>query len=469
MDSKELNLEIVTKQRSDGLTRQKVYSPEALKVLNAEPLLTAWGWDHGRPIYHRLPMVGEAYQKSYDLDQAMVYLDLSVPRSVGPGTLEVQKNNKDWRILEIQNGVISWRYGEFDVDEMTIDLMNFNSGYGLADGEWQIGYRLFHQAGSVEESPVPGFVIADSNQQGLGNIEVAVDASGETVDHRVGYAIDDYVGTTWWPNAFYGAQGYLDGTHYTVDFLDPVLAETFEIEAEAPKSTANCALYASHDAIVWYRKDQKKSDGNVWTVSADLIPYRYFRFNFWDGTASIANVKYTGEAYFRDMRVLNPTSKAVFFLKDMYEAVEGDYLLLAHFTTKGGAVTSLVDHRRVTYDKYQPVADWVTTFHDEQLRCNFDHVVKYSERFMSPESADFHLYEEMDDSICTGLGKVTLASQEKVPVIRYPNVVGLLPDTSIDAIAIEHVTQPEQDGDLATAKYTDYTLIYSWSIDNGLY
>ena len=99
----------------------------------------------------------------------------------------------------------------------------------------------------------------------------------------------------------------------------------------------------------------------------------------------------------------------------MFEAIEGDYILLAHFTVKSGAVTNLIDHRRVTYEKYQPVADWLTTFHDEQLRCNFDRVVQYSEQYMAPPTADFHLYEEMDDSLCTGLGEATLRRQKYNP------------------------------------------------------
>ena len=64
MESKDLSLNIVTKVRNDGLTRAKVYSPEALKVLNAEPVNTAWGWDHGRPVYNRMPRNSEAYQQS---------------------------------------------------------------------------------------------------------------------------------------------------------------------------------------------------------------------------------------------------------------------------------------------------------------------------------------------------------------------------------------------------------------------
>ena len=38
MDAKDLTVEIVTKLKNDGIVRPKVYSPEALKVLNAEPV-----------------------------------------------------------------------------------------------------------------------------------------------------------------------------------------------------------------------------------------------------------------------------------------------------------------------------------------------------------------------------------------------------------------------------------------------
>ena len=63
---------------------------------------------------------------------------------------------------------------------------------------------------------------------------------------------------------------------------------------------------------------------------------------------------------------------------------------------------------------------------------------------MAPPTADFHLYEEMDDSLCTGLGEATLGDQNTIPVIRYPNVVGLLPDTSIDADMIEFLEDPQR-------------------------
>ena len=469
MEPTDLNLELVTKIRGDGTTPHKVYDPRALHVLNAKPELSAWGWDHGRPIYHRLPMVGEAYQKSYDPDQAMVYLDPTIPIANGPGTLQVIKNQRDWRILDIMGGVISWRYGEFEVQQERINLTELNDGMGLQDGEYQVGYRLSHVDEERAEARFPGFTLAYAEEGNLSQIQVAYDSSGDTTDHRTVYALDQYDETSWWPNDYYGADSYLTGTHYTLDFLEPVNAEEFIIINEPGKNTANCALYESNDAIVWYKNDQVKSDSRAWTLNAQSAGNQYYRFHFWDGTASISSFTYTGQGYFRDNRVLKGDSSEELYLESLYEAIEGDYILLAHFTVKGGAVTNLIDHRRVTYERYQPVADWLTTFHDEQLRCNFDHVVYYSEQYMAPPTADFHLYGEMDDSLCTGLGEATLGNQDTVPVIRYPNVVGLLPDTSIDADMIEFLEDPKQSGDLTTMTYSEYTMYYSWSIDNGVY
>ena len=470
MDESDLNLELVTKINGNGVTSNKVYDPRALAVLNAKPQLSAWGWDHGRPIYHRLPMVGEAYQKSYDLDQAMVYLDPTIPIANGPGTLQAIKNERDWRILDIMGGTISWRYGEFDVEPIRIDLSKYNNGLGLQDGEYQVGYTLEHVDELPEDQRFPGFVVANSLNGSLSKVQVAFDSSGETVPHRNSYAIDYQEETSWWPNDYYGADGYLVGTHYTLDFIESVHASGFIVSNDTDKGSASCALYGSDDAIVWYKNEQTVADERAWAFRPETTDRRYFRFHFWDGTASIKDISYTGEGLQKDNRVLMGDSTAEFYLENLYEAVEQDHILIAHFTVKGGAITNLVDHRRVTYEKYQPVADWVTTFHDEQLRCNFDHVVYYSEQYLDPRTADFHLYEEMDDELCTGLGKITLGNQDDVPVIRYPDVVELIPDTSIDANEIEYVPYPELGGDLATAVYSEDIFVHKpLSIDNGIY
>ena len=466
MNSTELSLNILTKLKGDGLSREKSYSPEALKVLNKEPVRTAWGWEHGRPIYNRLPMISEAYQKSYDDDQAMVYLDPTVPIAIGPGTLEVVKNQRDWRVLVVNSGVITWEGGEQTVQKLQINIAGLDDGRGLQDGVYQVGYKLYEVEPTVE-SKYAGYELAFVDQGSLSDVEVAFDASGETSAHRMGYALTDLADQSWWPNDYYGADSYLTGTHYTLDFFEPTDTREFVLNADLDKIGANCAYYASQDAIIWHKRDQVRPDGKAWTIDAQGELSRYHRFHFWDGKASIQRIYYTGFGEFRDRRVFFPDTIAEPYLDDMYNAIEGHHILLATFTVRNRVIETVDDKRRVTYEKYQPVADWLTRFGDEQLRCRFDDVVKYSELYMSPTTADYHFYEELDDSLCDGLGEIELGTQKEVPKIFYPTEVEIA-SGEVTPYVIDHVTEPVKKGDLVTPTYAEFKL-NDWSMDNGLY
>lgn len=463
MDSKDLTLDIATKLQNDGLTRPIVYSPEALKLLRAEPIKTSWGWDHGRPIYDRLPLISEAYQKSYDSDQARVYLDPTVPIAVGPGTLEVVKDQRDWRLLDIQSGVVTWEHGEINVPHMRVDTSLLDSGRGLQDGVYQVGYRLELQ----DQSDRPKFSEAFSDGLSFSGIQIAYDSSGDTSEHRKSYAISDLQDDGWWPNGYSGADGYLARTHYTLDFLKPTETTTFQLKADPEISTAKVALYSSDDAILWRKRDEQTAINDTWTFDAQGEHVRYHRFHFWDGKASINSFAYTGYGDFRDKRTFFPESTAIPFIENMFDEVKESHILLATFTIKGGTIHGVDDKRRVTYEKYQPVADWITRFADEQLRCRFDDVVKYAERSLSPTTAYYHHYTEMEDSTCWGLGEVTLGEELEVPTVSYPSEIELI-DCVVEPTQIDYVTQPEKDGDLATPPYAQTTL-QDWSMDNGNY
>lgn len=463
MDAKDLTLEIATKLKSDGLNRPVVYSPEALKVLRVEPVKTAWGWDYGRPIYNRLPMISEAYQKSYDLDHAAVYLDPTIPIAVGPGTLEVVKDQRDWHVLDVQSGVLTWEYGELTVDRLRINTSSLDAGRGLQDGVYQVGYRL----NVVEVDQRPKFALAFSDGKSLSGIELAYDTSGDTPQHRAAYALSDLTDSSWWPNAYNGADGYTARTHYTLDFLEPTDSTTFRLNADESIDTAQCALYASEDAILWRKRDQQLAQDGSWTLDAQGEDVRYYRFHFWDGKASIQSFNYVGQGNFRDKRTFFPETNAEPYIENMFDVIEGNHILLATFTIKGGTIHSIDDKRRVTYEKYQPVADWLTKFEDEQLRCRFDDVVRYAEKSMAPPTAYYHYYEEMDDTICWGLGEVTLGDELDVPTITYPVAIELI-DSVVEPTQIDYIVDPVQDGDLVTPPYAQTTL-QDWSMDNGLY
>ena len=154
------------------------------------------------------------------------------------------------------------------------------------------------------------------------------------------------------------------------------------------------------------------------------------------------------------------------------------------------------------------MAQWLTTFPDEQLTCLFDDVQHYATKYLSPVTADYHFYTEMDDSICHGLGELTLGDEEEAPRIYFPDEVEivteykfpilspilevdvaspLVTDPAQDEIETENViigiglvglstdginlvASPELPGDLAPKGYTDTNITdHIFSVDDGLY
>ena len=462
-----------------GTSEPKQYSEEAAKLLHVEPLKTAWGWDHGRPVYNRLPMISEGYQKSYDKDHALVYINLKeTNRSVGPNTLEVTKNKDDWRILEIQNGNVYWEHGEARCEAIGVDTRQFNDERGLQPGAYQVGYKLT-KYDDLPETVRPGFALAYAQDAFVADIELAYHVNRETLDHRKEYAIyttDD--NKSWWSNRVAEAGGYYKPAEFTLDLLESVKAESITVHSDGEHDSAKMAVYGSDDAIIWYREDQVTAERGTWTANLPQVPQRYRKLFFWDGSVSISNIQYTGDAYFLDRAVRPPSTRTELFLESMYEEIEGNFVLLATFDIMdNGAITNLRDMRRVTYEKYQPVSDWLTTFEDEQMRCLFDDVVKYSEMYMSPPTADFHLYNEMDLSNCLGQDQITLGSTDDNLTIIFPDEVELVEasrdpirtNSLVDVENVDLLADPTDDSSLATKKYTDYTLRESWSIDNGQY
>jgi hypothetical protein len=464
---------------SRGTSEPKQFSEEAAKILNLSPVKTAWGWDHGRPVYNRLPMVSEGYQKSYDKDHALVYINLKeTNRAVGVNTLEVTKNKSDWRILEIEGGTVIWEYGEAKCEAIGVDTRQFNNELGLQVGSYQVGYRLTH----FEEKPKTaraGFAIAYAEDAFVADIELGYHANREVFDHRQEYAVYTSTdGRSWWPNRVAEAGGYYKPAEFTFDFLEPVEAESVTVHSDRTHDSAKMAVYGSDDAIIWHLRNQVRAEKGSWTASLPAVPDRYRKMFFWDGSVSISNIQYTGNAYFLDRAVYPPQTETELFIESMYEEIEGNFILLATFDVhENGSITSVRDMRRVTYEKYEPVSDWLTKFEDEQLRCLFDDVVEYSRMYMSPPTADFHLYNELDYSNCFGRDQISLGSKEEELQIHFPDEVEFveaasLPtasNTIVDVTSIDLLADPTDESSVATKKYTDYALKESWSLDNGNY
>lgn len=457
-------------QAIDGTYSPTVYSEEAVKALGLSPYKTVWGFDFGRPVYNRLPAIEEGYQVAYDRDQPRVYINPDANRAIGVNTIEVKRDEREFAKLNIEGGTITWKEGTIDVNPLEVDTNSFNQGYGLPVGTYQVVYRIL-SANEVELSPIPGYYPVDVESATISDAYVDFNASSETSTHRDYYAIDSVETTNaWWPTVNAETGGYDTGADFVLDFGAEVRCSNLVIKGDAPKvADAKCALYGSDEGILWKLEDEQESIGGNWSLKNDFNYRRYLRMFFWDGHASINELEYTGSIYLEDRRVREKQYLAVLIVKDMYEEVEGDYLTLATFDVQQiGVIRNLRDQRQVSYHKYEPVAGWLTKFHDDNLRCMFDVVTNYSRLSMAPTSAAKYMYSELEDTTCFGLSEFDLGKTFGKRRATLPTELEITSGT-VTPRNIDLLAHPTNESSLTNKAYADYQLYESWSLDNGIF
>ena len=468
--AQEVTQPISVKSTVDGVYRPKFYSEEALQSLHIKPQRTVWGYEDGRPIYHRLPAIEEGYQVGYDFDQPRVYIDPSKNQAKGNGTIEVRRDKNAPATLNIAGGTITWKEGFIDIDPLSVDTNTFNNDFGLAVGFYQVAYVILPYE-EASDSPIPGYSEVKVENSNVSDAYVLFNASSEAPGHYDYYAVDNIETTkSWRPNLKSETGGYNVGTEFVLDFGAPVRTENLTVHAESVNlATASGALYTSDNGIIWDLQDQKTSERGSWSFNISRWYNQYVRTFFWDGRASINEITFTGSLYLEDRRVREQQAVPMLVIRDRYEAIEGDYLMLANFEVRNrGSIVNINDLRSVSYHKHQPVAGWLTQFQDDSLRCLFDSVTRYSYLSMAPQSSSLHLYDEMEDSNCFGLGELDLGSPMGVPRLELPNYVELL-SGQVKPNAVDLLADPTDESSLTNKAYANYQLYESWSLDNGNY
>ena len=399
---------VVANPLADGFVNLKVATEEALEVLSLRPIPTTWKSDSGRPIYHRLNSVSQQYQRGYDLDQAFVYLDPKFGKPYGAGSLQVGRFTDRSEVLFVESGEITWEKGQVEVPSFEVDTSTLNFGFGLVDGLYQVGYTLEYTE-PVYDSLIPGYSVAKVEDSLLSEASVSFSATSASEYHEA-YRALSFDGA-WWP----GVSTDANGETFTLDLQQELSSDKFVLVGDTREaSTALLTVEYSTDNTTWKPLLEVRPIDGKWEVPVyRSFKSRYWRFGFTDGDGSIEEILYTGEAYFLDNRVTGPVQVATPYIDNFYEEIEGHYLLLASFELKRGLISSVTDYRRIDTFRYEPVSDWITDFQDSALMCLFDDVENYATKFLAPPTADFHLYKEMDTSVCFGLGEFDL-NEEKV-------------------------------------------------------
>ena len=503
---------VVTKVRSNGLVDPRLASDEALKVLNKEPIKTVWGQTLGLPVYDRLPGIEQAYKIEAGPDSAYVYIG-SFQTVEGPGSLQPGRDEKNGSIFVMQDGTITWSYGQVEVLKLAADISTLGEdGAGLLDGDYKAGYLM-----SYDVPAVPAQSFAYQEDALLSEAYIAY-ASGRDIAYHEDYrALSEDPEQSWWSYEETQAGTYSDGSWYVLDFKEAVWPERIQFVSQpGTRATAKLAVYWSDDAIIWEKAGQVDPTDGSWTFQNSATTgtkYRYWRFFWWDGQVTVGNILYTGEALYEDARKNAPISGAEPFIDDLYEEIDQVHLLVATFTVKNRQIVTITDQRRFIRRKYEPVAQWLTSFPDTMLRCYFEDVENYAALYMAPPTADYHFYNELDTNLCSGAGFITVGEFPQEPLIDFPAIVEIaytyevnpgieVPPYSelyagqtedlvaidpppydvgtdgffkirgpglINPIMIEELLAPVLDSDAANKKWTDDTLNAGFDIDNGIY
>ena len=514
---------VVASVRSQGLVKPRVASEEALKVLNRQPISTVWGQTYGLPIYDRLPGLEQAYKIEAGPDSAYVYIEPNFPKYEGPGSLQPGRLSSDFSIFVMESGEITWSRGQVLVDQIQIDISKLgNKGQGLADGQYKAGYLM-----SYAPAETPPASLARVEDSVLSDAEIKYAAARDVVGHQDFFALTEDVSNAWWAAEDSSAGLYADGAWYTLDLGLPALAEKIKFVGEpGQRATATMAVYYSDDAIIWNKVTQVKPANEEWTFQApdNSVKHRYWRFFFWGGYVTVGNILYTGEALFPDTRRLGDVNSAAPFIDDLFEEIDQVHLLVATFTVQGGKIVETTDQRQFLQRRYEPVAQWLTSFEDLMLRCYFEDIEQYAALYMAPPTADYHFYQELDTNACSGEGVINVGTWTASETIIFPDEVELTYDITVnpnetyelpsfyvsDTLAtldadlyefdpntglpiafgetllangiitipgsggvkpsmIDFVAQPLTDSDLATKVWTDATLQTGRDLDNGIY
>jgi len=469
---------IVTRRLSEGIVKPRYIGEEALEVFRLRPHKTVWGWDEGKPVLDRLPQWSQAYKKGYDQDQAYVYYDPTKQRSfLGPGSCEVHTSVEDTGALIMESGAITWYGGTLDVDRVEINLGKLGEfGQGLQNGKFSVGYEMQISMPDTKKDLFPGYSFIEVEDEPISTARIRYAANQDSVNYEAYNAIShSAMGGEWRPRYRGIVDDYTPGASYFLDFSTPVHVDRFVIEGGGEFiSTATSSVFYSDDNITWTKVRDEPCVNNEWSFMIDRdIRHRYWQFFFWEGLVSVSGIKYTGEAFYPDTRVTAPVPTARPYIRGLYDddLPEDNYILLATIEVKENKVVSVRDTRKASRYKYEPVAEWLTDFHDRSLKCLFDDVVNYHQKFLSPQTAGYQFYLQMEDNECTGLGELSLTGEDlemKLPLLveLYDDVFGA---TIVSSPQINFVGDAEDAGDLINAGQLNSKLESFYHLDNGKY
>jgi hypothetical protein len=426
----------VSPQLNTSLTplRRKILSPEFREVKGLIPQLTEW-IPGGRPIYGRLPAASEQYQLDFFEDGGRGYV--LIPRGndqFGPGSLYVNQSD-DRDVLLIEDGVVVWEEGTTPILKTFVDLREV----GVEDGRYLICYQLIYDD---EPEPLP-FQVEDFSLAGL---DIGVQDSASLSFQRS----DDEANP--WPfpgvNMFATADRDLEWKNYIdlvnrspgeqagvkpgfPDYEQPTLSnvtweselpwklDVIRVRTSLTENVPPCTLLlpSVEDPFEWTtvqtNEALRDSEGYYWEFETDYVPQTKWRLDWGADTKVNASQLTVSGLLYLYAKPSTERARAQLAIYPTNLVPEDESLCrLAIVSIDNFQVARRPsgelwkdDIREIIHRDYEPVADWLTEYWDEQLITLWESVKAYSPGFMAPPTllkTSYYALEEYGISVETG-------------------------------------------------------------------
>lgn len=375
----------------------KVLSPQYVGAKNLESRPTEWV-PKGRPIYRRLPAVGETYQVEFFADGEIGYVYIPWGNGLtGPGSLAVQKIS-DTSIL-ISSGAIIWKYGSNPVNSTLVDFTQIN----LESGRYVVCYELVY-----DDAPL-------LNQYGVQNFSL----KGQPLDI---FSSTDSINGWRYPavNAFLNEENLFWSTYdMNVDVSVLPTQAILGWASENPSAYGEIKVKFLKDSLIPYSSTPVLeylvngswvfATNGVYSLEEEEL-YTKFTINeptfnngwriIWEGvtvpklrvqdvlvTGSITiETKPSGPGTYASLALYPENSLPRTTVNTLGEEVPATYCELAIIDVNEYFEVSdkIEDIRYIIHRDYKPVSDWLTIFWDENLTNLYEQVNHYPETWMNP-------------------------------------------------------------------------------------
>lgn len=388
-------------------------------------------WKPGdRPIYDRLPGLNAAYNKklgqTYN-EEGVIYLSGPNYATSGKGTLSLAIDRKNPTYLKIFNGTISWPDGETEIRDIIIGINNNNL-------EWDVttyytkGQVISHDSVlyTVQENYTSGFSITDdlnnsylfrvafpnentsfyvwfellkSNPDARFKdtipeniIDVAtVTASRSDSCHSPKNIFDNNNLTSWRPPGLNNVEDWVE-----LQFDGLIRLDQFKLNGLFSSSPAAKVLYDGISVTDFVLVDSS----GVWTFPVDPnLSASTLKIQFEDlvnplevtGYSFEGDFTYQGESSLRTLFAVPRVS----FELDMEEIEVLGSCILGKINIENGKIVSIEDQRVLHKDLNTPVADWLTTYWDNNLINSRAKVENFIIDRLDPSTTGNNLYKEI--------------------------------------------------------------------------